>query len=75
MRMSLAVRDAAAAAALAAPSDPGVARTRVLRGVVLRKALILKHVQQRRFPSIVQAKEEDLGILVSQTCTRTRNRM
>jgi hypothetical protein len=39
----------------------------MLRRVVLREALVLEHVQQRRLAGIVQAKEENLGVLVSQT--------
>jgi len=38
----------------------------VLRWVVLREALVLQHVQQCGLASIVQAKEEDLGVLVRQ---------
>ena len=45
----------------------GRARTRVLRRVVLREALVLEHVQERRLAGIVQAKEENLGVLVGQT--------
>ena len=40
----------------------------MLRGVVLREALVLEHVQQRRLAGIVQAEEENLRILVGQTC-------
>ena len=39
----------------------------MLRRVVLREALVLEHVQQRRLAGIVQAKEENLGVLVRQT--------
>jgi hypothetical protein len=38
----------------------------MLRGNMLRQALILEHVQECRLPGIVQPQEEDLGILVSQ---------
>jgi hypothetical protein len=42
----------------------------VLRRVVLREALVLEHVQQRRFASVIEAEEEDLCILVGQACAR-----
>jgi hypothetical protein len=45
----------------------------VLRGVVLRQALVLEHVQQRGLPSVVEAEEEDLGILIGQACERERS--
>lgn len=44
-------------------------RTWVLRGVVLREALVLEHMQQRRLASVVKAEEENLGILVGQACS------
>lgn len=47
-------------------------RTRVLGGVVLREALVLEHVQQRRLPSIVQPEEEDLCVLVREAYTQQR---
>ena len=47
---------------------PAAARTRVLRGVVLRQALVLQHMQQRGLAGVVEAKEEDFGILVGQAC-------
>lgn len=46
----------------------------MLRRVVLREALVLEHVQQRRLAGIVQAKEENLGVLVSQTWEVRRSR-
>lgn len=42
----------------------GRARTRMLRGVVLRELLVLQHVEQRRLARVVEAEEEDLGVLV-----------
>jgi len=36
----------------------------MLRGVVLRELLVLQHVEQRRFARVVEAEEEDLGVLV-----------
>lgn len=41
-------------------------RRGVLGGLVLGKALILEHVHQRRLSGIVQAQEQNLGILVVQ---------
>ena len=43
--------------------DGELLRGRMLRRVVLRKPLILEHVQQRCFASIVEAEEQDLGVL------------
>ena len=49
-------------------ANDGRARTRVLRRVVLRETLVLKHVQQRCLTGVVQAKKQDLGIFVGQAC-------
>ena len=35
---------------------------------MLRKALILKHVQQSGLARVVETQEENLGILVGETC-------
>ena len=44
----------------------------MLRRVVLREALVLEHVQQRGFASVIEAEEEDLCILVGQACAREK---
>lgn len=46
----------------------GRALTRVLRRVVLRKAFVLEHVQQRGLARIVETQEEDLRVLVGEAC-------
>merc|ERR1719270_2151323 len=44
--------------------DEQLLKVGVERGRVRRHAVVLQHVQQSRLPRIVEAKEEDLGILV-----------
>ena len=44
------------------------ARTGVGRRRQLRKAVVLEHVQQGRLSGIVQAEEEELGVLAVQPC-------
>ena len=39
---------------------------------MLREALVLEHVQQRRLPGIVQPEEEDLCVLVREAYTQQR---
>lgn len=46
----------------------GETRTWVLRRIVLRQALVLEHVEQRRLARIIQAKEQNFGVFVRQTC-------
>jgi len=42
--------------------------TGVLRRVVLAKAIVFEHVQQRGFSGIVKSEEENLSVLGGQAC-------